>query len=151
MQGSFYFVDLCLSGFGDTVGIVPELLLIDAGYSFQSGLGKDSAIYGQQALDVHLEFNGKLSGQFFRDFATQLITGLDKGLYCFQKISLLRVPPHLEVWEGVLRGRRRKVCCFFAEGRKIVDTPSAPHRHQSYSSGLMTAEGVPQKSTPSAK
>ena len=44
----------------------------------------------------------------------------------------------------------RKVCRTFAEGRKKVDTPSAPKRHQNATRGTFPAEGVPQKSTPSA-
>lgn len=79
-------MDLSLSGFGDTVGIVPELLLVYTGYSFQPGFSKDSAIDGQEALDIHLELNGILSGEFCRHLASQLIAGLDKDSYGLQKI-----------------------------------------------------------------
>lgn len=79
-------MDLSLSGFGDSIGIVPELLLIDTGYSFQSGFGEDSAINGQKALDIHFELNGILSGEFCRHFATYIIAGLDKDFDCLQKI-----------------------------------------------------------------
>ena len=45
----------------------------------------------------------------------------------------------------------RKVCGVFAEGVFLGVTPSAREMHYRYLWGNMTAEGVPHKSTPSAK
>ena len=85
VESVFNLLDLGAAGDGFPVGIVPELLLVDASEALETRLGKDAVIDAKKALNIHLEINHKISGERFRKLIILvLLTLLNQNVNRFQ-------------------------------------------------------------------